>query len=108
MVRGRIRQELQYLVRGHRLAGARLADQRHRFALAQVERDAIDRERVAPALAEGDGEVLDLEQFLVGGVHRVHIKVFRGSKASRTASPMKIKSDSMTASVRKPENPSHG
>ena len=34
--------------------------------------------------------------------------VFRGSKASRTASPMKISSESMNATVKKPVRPSHG
>src|SRR5260221_1616642 len=37
-----------------------------------------------------------------------HRNVLRGSKASRTASPMKINSDSMTATVKKPVSPSHG
>src|SRR3954465_7922521 len=34
--------------------------------------------------------------------------VLRGSKASRTASPMKISSDSMIATAKKPVKPSHG
>src|SRR5690242_4533408 len=34
--------------------------------------------------------------------------VLRGSNASRTASPMKIKSDSMMATAKKPVRPSHG
>src|SRR6204780_79624 len=34
--------------------------------------------------------------------------VLRGSKASRTASPMKIKSDSMIATAKNPVKPSHG
>src|SRR5439155_14794886 len=34
--------------------------------------------------------------------------VLRGSKASRTASPMKISSDSMIATEKKPVKPSHG
>src|SRR3954470_6343385 len=38
----------------------------------------------------------------------VHSNVFLGSKASRTASPMKINRDSMPATVRKPEKPSQG
>src|SRR3954470_8447234 len=37
-----------------------------------------------------------------------HLNVLRGSKASRTASPMKIKSDSMIATEKKPEKPSQG
>src|ERR1700743_971479 len=39
---------------------------------------------------------------------RNHRKVLRGSKASRTASPMKISSDSMIATAKNPVNPSHG
>src|SRR3954452_1992908 len=35
-------------------------------------------------------------------------KVLRGSKASRTASPMKISSDSMMATAKKPVKPSQG
>src|SRR5512132_4408183 len=34
--------------------------------------------------------------------------VLRGSKASRAASPMKIRSDSMIATEKKPVKPSHG
>src|SRR3954451_18738560 len=37
-----------------------------------------------------------------------YLNVLRGSKASRTASPMKIKSDSMIATEKKPEKPSQG
>src|SRR4051794_8670999 len=37
-----------------------------------------------------------------------YLNVLRGSKASRTASPMKIRSDSMMATAKKPVKPSHG
>src|SRR5450631_701660 len=37
-----------------------------------------------------------------------YLKVLRGSNASRTASPMKIKSESMIATEKKPAKPSHG
>src|SRR6267154_4096459 len=37
-----------------------------------------------------------------------HLNVLRGSNASRTASPMKINSDSMIATEKKPVKPSHG
>src|SRR5271155_6261815 len=37
-----------------------------------------------------------------------YLNVLRGSKASRTASPMKINSDSMMATAKKPVKPSHG
>src|SRR5882724_9650455 len=40
--------------------------------------------------------------------HNFHPNVFLGSNASRTASPMKISSDSMNATVMKPQMPSHG
>ena len=43
-------------------------------------------------MREGDREIAHVEQRRVG----LHEKVFRGSKASRTASPMKISSDSMS------------
>src|SRR6202047_2537565 len=37
-----------------------------------------------------------------------YLNVLRGSNASRTASPMKINSDSMIATAKKPVKPSHG
>src|SRR3984893_6554350 len=37
-----------------------------------------------------------------------YLNVLRGSNASRTASPMKISSDSMMATAKKPVKPSHG
>ncbi len=37
-----------------------------------------------------------------------HCSVFLGSKASRTASPMKTSSDSMSAMTKKPVRPSQG
>src|SRR6202140_4423988 len=39
---------------------------------------------------------------------QVYLNVLRGSNASRTASPMKINSDSMIATAKKPVKPSHG
>src|SRR4030081_2488469 len=68
----------------------------------------VDCKHLARALTEGDGEVRDLEQLLITCLHRAHQNVLRGSKASRTASPMKIKSESMVATVRKPQIPSQG
>src|SRR6185437_1504217 len=41
-------------------------------------------------------------------IPRPHLNVLRGSKASRTASPMKIRSESMIATEKKPSKPSHG
>src|SRR4030088_2059955 len=53
-------------------------------------------------------QIADLEQRLGDGIHAVHLNVLRGSKASRTPSPMKIRSDSMIATAKKPVKPSHG
>src|SRR6202163_4369764 len=39
---------------------------------------------------------------------QVYLNVLRGSNASRTASPMKINSDSMIATAKKPVKPSQG
>src|ERR1700742_4138014 len=39
---------------------------------------------------------------------RPYLNVLRGSNASRTASPMKISSDSMIATAKNPVKPSHG
>src|SRR5580692_4271933 len=103
MMRRRIGQEFEDRQRRHRFSGAGFADQRQAFAFDDVERDAVDRERLAPAGTEGDREVFDREAEIVA-----HLNVFRGSKASRTASPMKIKSDSISATVKKPVRPSHG
>src|SRR5665213_4304 len=46
--------------------------------------------------------------FTDGDLPHIHLNVLRGSKASRTASPMKIKSDSMIATAKKPVKPSQG
>src|SRR4051812_45670461 len=44
----------------------------------------------------------------VGTVPQIYLNVLRGSNASRTASPMKINSDSMMATAKKPVKPSQG
>ena len=102
VMRGRVGQELEDREGGDGLAGAGFAHQRHRLARHDVEGDAVHRQHVASALAEGDGKVLNGEE---GFGHR---NVFRGSKASRTASPMKMRRLSMMAITKKPESPSHG
>src|SRR5580658_11346966 len=69
----------------------------------------IDRDGVAARLVKRHRQIADIEQGLVDGVHGLaHLNVLRGSKASRTASPMKISSDSMIATAKKPVKPSHG
>src|SRR5262249_33427220 len=84
----------------------------------------LDRRRAAPA-PEGDAQIADLEQAhrttrllplpprraeraVCGGRRCVHRATRRGSKASRTASPMKMRRLSMTASTTKAVMPSHG
>src|SRR5690606_25466668 len=54
-------------------------------------------------LAEDDAEIAHTEEGRV-----THWKVFLGSKASRTASPMKISRLSMIEMAKKPVRPSHG
>src|SRR6266581_5050777 len=68
----------------------------------------IDRHRGAAGLMKRHRQVADVEQRLVDGIHAVHLNVLRGSNASRTASPMKIRSDSMMATEKNPVKPSHG
>ena len=51
MTRRRIGQELEDRQRRYRLAGAGFADQRHGLALADIERDAIDGQRLRSAIA---------------------------------------------------------
>ena len=58
----RIGQELQDRERGHRLAGAALADQRHGLALIDRERHLADRLERAAFDLEVDRKVLDPEQ----------------------------------------------
>src|SRR5438552_17027357 len=101
-----IRQQLQDRQRADGFSGTGLADQRDTFAVLDGKRDMIDRERIA----ERHREVADIEQGLIDGVHAQppYRNVLRGSKASRAASPMKISSDSMIATEKKPVKPSHG
>src|SRR6202030_3759779 len=105
MPRRRVGQELEDRQRRDRFAGSGFPDQRQRLALGDIERDMVDRERLLPtaaAAAEGDGEIADGEEGFG------HAYVFRGSNASRTASPIKINNDSISATVKKPVRPSHG
>src|SRR5262245_12975447 len=64
MMRRRIRQELHDRQCGCRLAGAGLAHQRHRFAVRDIEGNAIDRQRFARALAKGDRKVFQRKESL--------------------------------------------
>ena len=62
MGRHRIGKQAQDGQRGDGFSGARFANERDGFAAADAERDAVDGERLSVALAEGDGEVADLNQ----------------------------------------------
>src|SRR6266852_827608 len=69
----------------------------------------IDRDRGAAGLMKSYRQIADIEQGLVDGIHAgPYRNVLRGSNASRTASPMKINSESMMATGKKPVKPSHG
>src|ERR1700712_6076558 len=46
--------------------------------------------------------------YQVEALPQIYRNVFLGSNASRTASPMKISSDSMMATAKNPVKPSHG
>jgi hypothetical protein len=91
--------------RGDRLAGAGLA----RRARAS-RRDARSNDTRSTAVnlparpISNCHRSLTRRQSLIGA----HLNVFRGSKASRTASPMKISSDSMMPSVKNAVRPSQG
>jgi len=98
----RVRQELHDRQRRDRLAGAALPHQRHRLPALDDEGDVADGTHLAAGSVEGDGEIADVEEGLG------HWGVLRGSKASRTASPTKIRRLSMTASTKNPVSPSHG
>src|SRR5262249_4984508 len=67
-----------------------------------IERHAVDRQDLAGAISEGDRQVANRKKRF----GRVHRKVFLGSKASRTASPIIIRSESVKAMLKNPENPS--
>src|SRR5260370_40639789 len=68
----------------------------------------IDRNRSAARLMKRHREIADVEQRLVDGVHAGYLNVLGGSKASRTASPLKVSNDSIMAPAKKPVKPSHG
>src|ERR1043166_228090 len=106
MARRRIGQKLHHRKRGRGFAGARLAYQRHRLAGTDVEGDTVDRAHLPAALPEGDGEVFHLQQLVGRGLHQRN--VFGGPRGSRAASPMKIRSESMRATMKKPAMPSQG
>ena len=86
--------------RGDGFAGAGFAHQRDGLALVDVEAHALDGHVLGAVLAEAYGEVLDVEH--------LHSKVFRGSKASRTPSKMKTRSESSTVKVMKAVKASQG
>src|SRR3546814_11812909 len=85
----RIGQQLQHGKRGDRLARTAFADQRQRLAAGEVEADMADGIDGLYPVTEAHAQVFYLQDGLAT-CHGAHRKVLRGSKASRTASPMKI------------------
>src|SRR6476659_821088 len=68
----------------------------------------VHRQYLVFALPEGNREIFHRQKLVVLRIHADHRNVLRGSKASRTASQMKIRSDSMIATEKKPARQSHG
>src|SRR5690606_37403552 len=93
------RQQLEDRQSGQRLAGAGFADQRMHASLANRQADLVDG-RLCLA-RERDTELTDFQ-------HLAHDRYFLGSKASRTASPIKISSVSRIESEKKALMPSQG
>src|SRR5579871_201621 len=100
-----MRQEAQDRERAHRFAGPRFSHESQRAAALDAEGNAVDRAKIPPLVAEGHRKIADFEQ---ARRHLRHPIVLRGSTASRTASPIKTSSDSITAMTIKPDNPSQG
>src|SRR5690606_957476 len=88
-----------------RLARAALAHQSHGLPLVDGHRHVVDGANLARGRVEVHRQVGDLEQAFRRLVHRMFL---RGSKASRTASPMKINRLSMAPMTKNPVRPSHG
>ena len=98
----RVGQKLQNGEGGDRLTRARFADQRHGLAAFEVEGRAADGFDIVFVLeVKTNPQIFDLQQ--------AHVPSFpcvlRGSKASRTASPIKTSSESMVASAKKAVKP---
>src|ERR1700733_8954321 len=99
-----LRQETHNGLGGDGLARTGLADERQRAALFKPKGDAIDNRAPLAALREGDRELTYIEK----PRSLAHRNVFRGSNASRTASPIKMRSESMSAVTAKAESPIQG
>src|SRR5262249_6843945 len=82
---GRRGQKAKQRQRGHRLAGAGLADEAQRLARADREADAVDRLHQPPARGEVRVEIAHLEH------GRAHTCRRRGSSQSRSQSPKRLK-----------------
>src|SRR5688572_589114 len=106
MARGWIRQQLDDRERRDALARAGLADEGHDLALGDIERHALHGFDRAACRAELDGQVVHLDERVWH--RRAHLKVFLGSRASRAASPMKMRSVRSPAIDTKAASPSHG
>src|SRR5436190_15564057 len=82
------RQDAEQRECGHALAAARLADDAERLARADLERDAVDGVDGAAVGAELDAQPLDLEEEVRR--HQIRPRSL-GSRASRRASPIRLK-----------------
>ena len=83
---GRLGQQAHEGQAGHALAAAGLADDAQGLALVELEGHAVDGVDGALVRAKADHEVLDAEQR-----HRVGYRRSRGSRDSRSPSPIRLK-----------------
>src|SRR5580698_8563058 len=99
-----LRQEAYDRLRGDGLARTGFANKGQRATFFKPKRDSIDDRATLAPLREGDRKLAYVKERL-GLAHK---NVFRGSKASRTASPMKMRSESISAVTAKAESPIQG
>ncbi len=105
----RLRQQPEQRHRRHRLARSGLADDAEDLALVQVEADAAHGLDETVIGREPDGEVLDDEHRLAARrIGHWRTLVWRGSKASRRPSPMKLMVSAMATMNRPGHQNSHG
>src|SRR5690606_14726131 len=126
-----IGQELQYRKGGDRFAGAAFPYQAYRLAGGETEGTALDSPHHPPGQPEAPAKIAHLQKRFGSlfahsaprsrgvtgpasspaarsGGGAAPAKSLRGSKASRTASPMKTRRLSISASTKKPVSPSQG
>ncbi|MEH2476076.1 hypothetical protein V1284_007520 [Nitrobacteraceae bacterium AZCC 2299] len=93
-----LRQQAHGGKRGHRFAGSAFADHAQGFALAHLQRNAVDDLLAGAGLADTDDKIIDFQNQRLGVHVRFHWLThlplsrcfMRGSSASRAASPIRL------------------